>query len=194
MPEISPFVLIAASYQVHRISITQEVLFHPGVFECGEMFRCSDWHEIAIWFRSILMPVRTLCRTPQAAAVCSLLKEAAAAEDASRAAVHVESCDDLRSRKAQCQKPPDNPKIGDTYEYHSREKRICAGQKIVYSTNTYTDGAAAAAVRVYRYVCIQAGTISTNSRSMEEECQHRLPSGTCFTARRLEVVAVAGPL
>ena len=29
---------------------------------------------------------------------------------------------------------------------------------------------------------------------MEEECQYGLPSGACFTARRLEVVAVAGLL
>ena len=29
---------------------------------------------------------------------------------------------------------------------------------------------------------------------MEEECEYGLPSGTCFTARRLEVVAVAGRL
>ena len=29
---------------------------------------------------------------------------------------------------------------------------------------------------------------------MEEECKYGLPSGTCFTARRLEVVAVAGLL
>ena len=29
---------------------------------------------------------------------------------------------------------------------------------------------------------------------MEEECKHGVPSGTCFTARRLEVVAVAGLL
>ena len=29
---------------------------------------------------------------------------------------------------------------------------------------------------------------------MEEECEYGLPSGTCFTARRLEVVAVAGLL
>ena len=27
---------------------------------------------------------------------------------------------------------------------------------------------------------------------MEEECEYGLPIGTCFTARRLEVVAVAG--
>ena len=53
------------------------------------------------------------------------------------------------------------------------------------------DAAAAAAVRVYTYMCIQTRPISTNQRSMEEECEHGLPSGTCFTARRLEVVAVA---
>ena len=29
---------------------------------------------------------------------------------------------------------------------------------------------------------------------MEEECEYGLPSGTCFTARRLEVVAIAGLL
>ena len=29
---------------------------------------------------------------------------------------------------------------------------------------------------------------------MEEECEHGLTSGTCFTPRRLEVVAVAGLL
>ena len=29
---------------------------------------------------------------------------------------------------------------------------------------------------------------------MQEECEYGVPSGTCFTARRLEVVAVAGLL
>ena len=29
---------------------------------------------------------------------------------------------------------------------------------------------------------------------MEEKCEYGLPSGTCFTARRLKVVAVAGLL
>ena len=35
----------------------------------------------------------------------------------------------MRSRKAQRQEPPGNPESGDTYEYHSRERRSCAGQK-----------------------------------------------------------------
>ena len=46
----------------------------------------------------------------------------------------------------------------------------------------------------YTYVCIQARAISTNPGSMEEECEYGLLSGTCFTVRRLEVVAVAGLL
>ena len=93
----------------------------------------------------------------------------------------------MRSRKARCQSPPDNPETGDKYEYHSRERRSCAGHEIVQSTTTYTGGAAAAAVRVYTYVCIQARPISTNPGSMEEECEYGLPSSTCFHARRLEV-------
>ena len=100
----------------------------------------------------------------------------------------------MRSRKAQCQAPPDNPETGDTYEYQSRERRSCAGQKIVQSTKTYTGGATAAAVRVYTYVRIQARPISTNLGSTEEDCEYGLTSWTCFTARRLEVVAVAGLL
>ena len=55
---------------------------------------------------------------------------------------------------------------------------------------TYTGGAAAA-VRVYTYVYIQARPISTNPACMEEACEYRLTRGTCFVARRLEVVAVA---
>ena len=44
------------------------------------------------------------------------------------------------------------------------------------------------------YVCIQARPISTNTGSIEEECEYGLTRGTCFTARSLEVVAVAGLL
>ena len=44
------------------------------------------------------------------------------------------------------------------------------------------------------YVCIQARLISTNPGNMEEACEYGLPRGTCFVARRLELVAVAGRL
>ena len=61
------------------------------------------------------------------------------------------------------------------------------------STKTYTGGAAAAGVRVYTYVCIQARLIYTNPRSMEAS-EYELTRWTCFVARRLEVVAVDGLL
>ena len=74
MPEISPFVSIAASYQLHGISRTKEMFFQAGVFWVWRNFLVfSDWHEIVIWFPLHLMLVGTLCRTPQAAALFSLL-------------------------------------------------------------------------------------------------------------------------
>ena len=45
-----------------------------------------------------------------------------------------------------------------------------------------------------RQVCIQARAISTNPVFTAEECEYGLTSETCFTARVLEVVAVAGLL
>ena len=57
MPEISPFVFNAASYQVPELSRTKEMLFQAGVFGGGEFFWCSDWHEIVILFPLHLMPV-----------------------------------------------------------------------------------------------------------------------------------------
>ena len=44
------------------------------------------------------------------------------------------------------------------------------------------------------YVCIQARLVSTNPGSMEEAREYGLPRATCFVARRLELVAVAGRL
>ena len=44
------------------------------------------------------------------------------------------------------------------------------------------------------YVCINARPISTNPGSMEEACEYGVTRGTCFVARRLEVVAAAGLL
>ena len=57
-----------------------------------------------------------------------LLLQQAAAQDAARTTVH-ESSGAVRSRKAQCQAPSDNPETGDTYHTSSRE-RSCAGEKI----------------------------------------------------------------
>ena len=114
----------------------KKCIFKRTCFGCGGISQlwgpkivllwCSDWLKIVILWHSIA------CKSEIYAAQCrSLLQEEAAAEDASRAAVHVESCDTMCSRKDQCQAPPDNPETDDTYEYHSRERRSCAGQKIV---------------------------------------------------------------
>ena len=43
-------------------------------------------------------------------------------------------------------------------------------------------------------MCIQARSISTKPGCMEEACEYGLTRGTCFVARRLKVVVVAGLL
>ena len=50
VPEVSPFMFIAASYQLHGISRTNDMLFHAEVFWVRRIFWCSDWHEIVIVF------------------------------------------------------------------------------------------------------------------------------------------------
>ena len=120
----------------------------------------------------------------------SVLQEAAA-EDASRSAVHVESSDTMRSRNAQCQAPPDNPETEDTYDYHSRERRSCAGQKIEHQ-NVHRRRSGSSASMYIRVYTSEAD--STNPGCMEEACEYGLTRGTCFVARRLEVVPVAGLL
>ena len=58
MPEIPPFVFIAASYLVYmRFLELKKCFFKRGCFGCGEIFWCSDWHEIVILFPLHLMPV-----------------------------------------------------------------------------------------------------------------------------------------
>ena len=52
--------------------------------------------------------------------------------------VHVESFDTMRSRKARCQAPPDNPETGDTN--HTRG-RSCAAENI-RGPDMYTSGTA----------------------------------------------------
>ena len=63
MPDISPFVFIAASYQLHGISRTKQMFFQAGVFRVRRNFLvfCSDWHEIVVLFPLHLMPVFERC-------------------------------------------------------------------------------------------------------------------------------------
>ena len=99
----------------------------------------------------------------------------------------------MRSRNAQCQAPPDNPETGDTYVYQQRKTKLRWPESSIEHQNVHRRRSSSSSASIYIRV-IQARPISTNPGSMEEECKYGLPSGTCFTARRLEVVAVAGLL
>ena len=77
----------------------------------------------------------------------------------------------------------------EIHKYHSAESRSCVGEKIGHQKRIQ-----AAQQQQCGYESIQTRPVSTNSGSMEEECEYGLTRGTCSTARRLEVVAVAGLL
>ena len=160
---------------------------------CRVIFCCSDWHKNRYYY-IVSAPLHVILKVmPHIAHRGSLLKEAEAAdsEDAPRAAVHVESSDTMRSRKAQCQAPLDNPEPEIHTRCHSSRsrERSCAGQKIEHQ-NVYKPPRSSTSL----YVFIQARPISTIPESMEEACEYGLTHGTCFVARRLEVVAVTGLL
>ena len=152
---------------------------------------CSDWLKIVILWHSIA------CKSEIYAAQCrSLLQEEAAAEDASRAAVHVESCDTMCSRKAQCQAPPDNPETGDMYERITSRERGCAGEKIENraprkrnpsGTATTTRHTTASNIiigwNLYEYVgsllllLPQRVALCVTTRSRPRQTRHVLPEG-----------------
>ena len=131
MSDVLPFGA-AAAFDVQKEFPELKVCFFRRVFwvrrDFGQfrssgarkivIFWCSDWPRIVILFQSIACNFEIYSAHRR-----SLLQEVAAAEDASRAAVHVEPSDTMRSRKAPCQAPPDNTETGDAY--HSRE-RSCA--------------------------------------------------------------------
>ena len=96
-------------------------LEQKNVFQSGVLWvrRAAEFSGVMIGTQSLFCFRATACnfqsyaahRTPRVSA-----EEVGAAEDASRAAVQIESSDTMPSRKAHCQAPPDNPEIGDTYE------------------------------------------------------------------------------
>ena len=58
MSEVSPFVFIAASDEVHGISRTKEMPSQAGVFWVREkIILFSNWHKTVILFPIYLMPV-----------------------------------------------------------------------------------------------------------------------------------------
>ena len=93
-------------------------------------------------FRSMLHVIlKVILHTAHRRSLLSAVRSSSSRRHLARSStVHVESSDTMRSRKAQCQAPPDNPETGDTY--HSRESRSCAGEKIEHQ-NGYKSGTAA---------------------------------------------------
>ena len=73
------------------------------------IFWCSDRPKIVILFHFIACNFEIY-----AAHRRSMLQEASAAEDDSRAAVYVDPSATMRSWKAPCLAPPDNTETGDT--------------------------------------------------------------------------------
>ena len=129
---------------------------------------CSDWLKIVILWHSIA------CKSEIYAAQCrSLLQEEAAAEDASRAAVHVESCDTMCSRKAQCQAPPGNTQNEDTY--HSRKRSYAAEQKDHQNVHRRHSS---------------SSSPTTTATTTHTRASNVILGGTCTTCR-LDVVAAA---
>ena len=117
MWDIAPLVFIVPAGR-YIGCLELKMFFKRGCFRCGGIFWYSDWHKIVILFSATLHVILKVM--PHTAHGRSLLQEAAAAEDASRAAVHVECSDTLRLQKAQRQAPPDNPETGDTYRSRGR--------------------------------------------------------------------------
>ena len=177
MPEISQFVFIAASYQVHAISRTKEMFFQAGVFRMRRNFlvfrlarnRCFVSAPFDAGLNVMLHTVissssrRRLARssTRQVLSYHGLMESSMSSttgQPRHRRYIRVS-----QQRKTKLRWPENSIEHQNVHRRRSRSSS-------------------------------SASPISTNPRSMEEECEYGLPSGTCFTARRLEVVAVAGLL
>ena len=129
---------------------TKEMLFQAEVFAVRRNFLVF-WLTQNCFFVSAPLDVslnvlpHTLSHRPVFSAVRSTT------EDASHAAVHVDSCDTMGWQKAQSHAPPDDPETGDAYEYHRRERRSCAGQKIEHQSvhRRRNSSSASTYIRVY---------------------------------------------
>ena len=113
------------------------------MLDAAGLFRVLIGTKSFFCFRSILHVIlKVMPHTAHRRSLLSAARSSSSRRHLARSStVHVESCDTMRSRKAQCQAPPDNPETGDTY--HSRESRRCAGEKIEHQ-NGYKRGTAAA--------------------------------------------------
>ena len=138
-------------------------------------------------FCSILHVIlKDMPRTPHRRSLLSAARSSSIARHLARSrTVHVESCDTMRSRKAQCQAPPDNPKPEIHTTVENAEAALAGKQRQTNASGT---------AQQCGYVYIQARLTSTNPGSIEETCEYGLPLGTCFVVRRLELVVVGGRL
>ena len=110
--------------------------------DAAGFFRVLNSTKSFFCFRSILHEnLKVMPHTAHRLSLLSATRSSSIRRHLARSSTaHVESSDTMRSRKAQCQAPPDNPETGDTY--HSRERTSCAGEKIEHQ-NGYKSGTAA---------------------------------------------------
>ena len=159
-------------------------------FGCGGIVSCSDWHKIVLAFPLHCMKFGKLCRTPYTVALClsavcckkqQQQKTPCAQQCTSSFLI---PCADWKLNVKHNRTTP-KPEIHITVAKAEAARARCRAPKRVQ---------AAQQQQQFGYVCIQARLISTNTGSMEEACEYRLPRGTCFVARHLKLVAVAGRL
>ena len=131
MSDVSPFVWVQLAGPYREFPQIIECFLMWVCVGCGGVLSCSDWHKKKFFcFRSILHVIlKVMPHTAHRLSLLSATRSSSIRKHLARSStVHVESSDTMRSRKAPCQAPPDNPETGDTY--HSRESRSCAGEKI----------------------------------------------------------------
>ena len=118
--------------------------------DAAGFFRVLIGTKSLFCFRSILhVSLKVMPHTAHRSSLLSAARSSIRRRLARSSTVHVESSDTMRSRKAQCQAPPDNPETGDTY--HSRERRSCAGEKLEHQ-NEYNKrhSSSSAGMHVYK--------------------------------------------
>ena len=126
-------------------------IFDVCVLDSAGLYRVRISTKSLLCFRSILRVILKVM--PHTAHRSHSLLSAARRSSSRRhlarsSTAHVESSDIMRSRKAQCQAPPDNPETGDTY--HNRERRSCAGEKIEHLNEYKQHSSSSAGMYVYK--------------------------------------------
>ena len=121
-----------SSHVLIGVSVHKRMILMWVFFGCGGILSCSDWHNIFLWFPlQIACNLKIMRHTAHRRSLLSAAGSSSIRRHLTRSStVHVDSSDNIRSCRAQCQAPPDNPETADSY--HSRENRSRAGEKIEY--------------------------------------------------------------